>query len=197
MALRLAATLTLLCATLAAPALANPRLVSFTDPAGDASPVGDVVGAQLSFDSATGAWTVTWQAAAAHPFTGNARFDLNLFDTTLAPFSSNSFPQVSLDADMNFGAGTATQFSYSGTTPFLTNWQIGDTISTGNGTRFYSTEVALDVVGRDIMITTAPVTGSDPARAIPEPATLAMLLAGMGLLGWTTLRRRTGKPLVW
>ncbi len=67
--------------------------ITWADAAGDAGRVGDVVSAQLTFDS-TGAWTATWQASAANPFTGNARFNLNLFDTALGNVNAAAAPQV-------------------------------------------------------------------------------------------------------
>ncbi len=177
---RLAAS-ALLCAALAGPALAGPRSVTFLDPAGDAGPVGDATSATLSWDSANGHWTALWQADPAHPFTGNARFNLNLFDTTLTPFTSSSYPQLTLDGFMNFGAGSATTFSYAGTDALLMGWQIGDVLSTGNGSSFYSGVMDQASAGRDILLTRAVVTGSDATRQLPEPGTLALLGAGLAI----------------
>lgn len=177
----------LLCCALG-PANAGPtKTVSFTDASGDPGPVGDVVAAQLSFDN-TGAWTATWLADPAHPFTGNVSFDLNLFDTALGTFSAASFPQVTLDGFVDFGAASATQYSYAGHTAFLSNWNIGDIISTGNGTRFESGAVQQDSpFGRDTMLTSAPVIGS-----VPEPASAALVLAGVAVMTWLRARRKRG-----
>jgi hypothetical protein len=166
-------------------AMAADMSITWTDAAGDAGPVGDVVSAQLTFDS-TGAWTATWQASAANPFTGNARFNLNLFDTALGNVNTAAAPQVSLDALHDFGTGTATFFSYSGTTPFLGMWHVGDVVSTGNGVTFLSGEVDMTPpYQRDNLLTQATITG-----AIPEPESYAMLVAGLALLGFKVRRKK-------
>ena len=163
--------------------LAGNMNIVWTDAVGDFGPGGDVVSAQLSFDS-TGAWTATWAASADHPFTGYARFNLNLFDTALGNGTTAIAPQVSLDWIQDFGVQSTTFFSYSGTTPYLANWQIGDQVSTGNSTNFLSGVVAMNTpYGRDNLVSVATIVG-----AIPEPGTFAMMLAGLGMLGFTARR---------
>lgn len=158
-------------------AAAGPLTLQWTDPAGDGSPVGDVVGVQLQWD-ASGAWTASWTASAAQPFTGNARFNLNLFDTALGNLATATAPQLSLDALHDFGSGTALSFSYGGQSAYLSNWQVGDSVSTGNLTNFYSGVVNLGAAGgRDIMATQARVTGS-----LPEPGSASLVAAALGLL---------------
>lgn len=84
----------LLALALGAPfAGAGPLAAQWSDPAGDASPVGDVVGAQLRWDAGSAR-----TADAAHPFTDKARFNLNLFDTALGTLATATAPQLSLDA---------------------------------------------------------------------------------------------------
>lgn len=149
----------------------------WTDPAGDGTSVGDAVAVDLSFDAA-GAWTATWWSAPGNAFHGNVRFNLNLFDTALGNLAAAHFPQLSLDASHDFGAGSATQFSYSGQAAFLTQWQVGDLVSTGNLTNFYSGLVDLDTPAhRDILLTQAPLTGT-----LPEPGTAALAVLALGLL---------------
>jgi hypothetical protein len=168
-----------------ASALAASMNLVWTDAIGDFGPVGDVVSGQLSFDS-TGAWTATWTASADRPFTGYARFNLNLFDTALGNVTTAIAPQVSLDWIQDFGAQTTTSFSYSGTTPYLANWQIGDQVSTGNSTNFLSGVVGMNTpYGRDNLVSVSTIVG-----AIPEPGTCAMMLAGLGMLGFTARRRK-------
>lgn len=167
-------------------AQANLLSVSWTDPAGDPGSVGDVVGANLTFDSLSGAWTVSWWADPAHAFTGNARFNLNLFDTALGNPVGAVAPQVSLVGFHNFGSSHATFFSYSGTTPYLTHWHVGDHVVTGNTTNFLSGTVNMNApYGRDNMVTIGVIT-----MAVPEPETYAMLLAGMLVLGAVAQRRK-------
>lgn len=166
-------------------AAAGPLSVQWSDPAGDASPVGDVVGAQLLWD-ASGNWTATWNADAAHPFTGNARFNLNLFDTALGDLATATAPQLSLDALHDFGSGTALAFSYTGQSPYLVNWQVGDTVSTGNNSNFISGVVNLDANGgRDNMVTQAQVTGS-----VPEPGTWPLTAFALAVLVLSSRRPR-------
>jgi hypothetical protein len=165
-------------------AMAQTMAVEWTDPAGDGGPVGDATFARLSFD-VTGAWTAYWRADPAHPFTGNARFNLNLFDTALGTAEGASAPQVSLDGFVNFGATTATGFSYSGVSPFLANWHAGDTVVTGNGTHFLSGAVSMDSpYGRDNLWSSGIIT-----TAVPEPAKYGLLLAGLGVLVVMARRR--------
>jgi hypothetical protein len=168
----------LLALALGAPlAGAGPLVVQWTDPIGDASPVGDVVGAQLQWDTG-GAWTAQWTADAAHPFTGNARFNLNLFDTALGNLATATAPQLSLDATHDFGSATALAFSYSGQSAYLANWHVGDTVSTGNTSNFMSGVVNVDnPSGRDNMVAQTQIMGS-----VPEPSMPALLALGMGLL---------------
>ena len=172
-------------------ALAYTMSVEWTNPAGDGRPVGGPVGnvsfARLSFDAA-GAWTAYWRADPLHPFTGNAVFDLNLFDTALGTAVGATAPQVSLDGFRNFGTSTATEFSYSGNTPYLANWHVGDTVVTGNVTNFMSTAVSMDSPwGRDDLLARATIT-----TAVPEPANYGLLLAGLGVLAVVARRRKDG-----
>jgi hypothetical protein len=165
--------------------------VSFSDPQGDKGPVGDVISAQLTFDQ-TGAWTAHWRADPTSPFTGDARFNLNLFDTALGDLASAWTSQVNLDGFHNFGSATATDFSYSGTTSYLATWHIGDVISTGNGTNFESGVVdQVTPYGRDKLLTSASVTST-----IPEPQTsLLLLAAGSAMALMRRLKSLKGRRL--
>jgi hypothetical protein len=164
-------------------ATAGPLSLQWSDPAGDGSPVGDVVAVQLQWD-ANGAWTASWSADSAHPFTGDARFNLNLFDTALGSLASAAAPQLSLDAVHDFGSGSSLSFSYGGQSAFLANWHVGDSVSTGNMTNFYSGVVNLGAAGgRDIMATQARITGQ-----LPEPGSVSLVAGALGLL---LLSRRT------
>jgi len=165
-------------------AMAHTMSVEWSDPTGDGGPVGDASFVRLSFD-ASGAWTAYWRADPARPFTGNARFNLNLFDTALGAVDGAAAPQVSLDGFWNLGTSTATEFSYSGHTPFLANWHVGDTVVTGNGTNFLSGVVNLETpYGRDNLWASGTITA-----AVPEPAKYGLLLAGLGVLVVVARRR--------
>lgn len=173
------------------PALAAPLMsIHWSDSVGDGSSVGDVVWAQLDFDS-SGNWTATWHADAAHPFHGNARFNLNLFDTALGNLAAATAPQVSLDALHDFGGGSASEFSYGGQAAFLANWHVGDALSTGNGTHFLSGVVNLDnPSSRDNMRTQALVTGT----VAEAPVLMLLAVSGMALLA--AQHRRLRKQVV-
>lgn len=174
------------CLGLAQGASAADLVVSWTDLAGDGGPVGDAVAARLRFDAASGSWTAFWEASPANPFTGHARFNLNLFNAAQGNPATAPGPQVSLASIVDFGTGTATRYSYSGITPFLATWHAGDLIATGNGATFQSGVVDMNSpYGRDIL-------GGDGrlAAAVPEAETFAMLLAGLGLVAFASRRRR-------
>jgi hypothetical protein len=166
-------------------AVGGPLIVQWSDPAGDASTAGDVAGVQLQWD-ASGHWTATWNADPAHPFTGNARFNLNLFDTALGNLGTATAPQLSLDALHDFGSGTALVYSYAGQSPYLADWQVGDIVSTGNGSHFVSGLVDLDAIGsRDNLLTQAPVTAS-----VPEPGSWPLIVIALGVLVLSSKRPR-------
>jgi hypothetical protein len=168
---------------------ASGMIVKWTDTAdtiGEKAPVGYVLTATLIFDS-SGAWTATWEASTANPFHGNARFNLNLFDTALGDVGTATTSQVNLDGFHNFGSSSATLFSYSGTTTFLANWHVGDQVSSGNFTNFLSGAVDMNSpYGRDNLV------GLSTIAAVPEPETYAMMMAGLGMIGFIVRRRRTG-----
>ncbi|MEJ6001249.1 PEP-CTERM sorting domain-containing protein [Paucibacter soli] len=177
-ALRYAATamLALLCAA----AQANTFSVQWQDLAGDGGPVGDVIAVHLVF-SDSGAWTATWQADALHPFSGHARFNLNLFNTALGDLASAHAPQLSLDGFQDFGAGSSAEFSYSGQAAYLANWHAGDSISTGNGSNFISGAVSQQSpFGRDNLLTQGRV-----ASHVPEPSSVLLTSMALALAGLT------------
>lgn len=163
--------------------------VQWTDPVGDGSAVGDVVSIRLDFD-ATGAWTARWRADAAHPFTGKARFNLNLFDAALGNPATATTSQANLDADHDFGSASVTDFGYSGVSAALTPWSVGDVIVTGNNSTFLSGIVDLGMSQtRDNVVASARVQAD-----VAEPGTLALWLTAFLVLPMTRGGRwaRTG-----
>lgn len=163
-------------------ALAYTMVVEWADGA-DITSVGDVTAARLSFDS-SGSWQALWRADPLRPFTGNMRFNLNLTDRDVGSALPATGPQLTLDAFHDFGSATATSFSYSGMTPYLANWHVGDRVMTSDifvkaHSSFYSGTVDMSTPAqRDRLVAQATIM-----QAIPEPETWAMMLAGLGLLG--------------
>lgn len=175
-------------ALLARPASAYTLVVEWTDGV-DSTTVGDVTSARLSFDS-SGSWQALWRADPLRPFTGNMRFNLNLTDRDVGSALPATGPQLTLDGFHDFGSGTATSFSYTGMTPYLANWHVGDRVMTSDSfvkahSSFYSGTVDMNTpTQRDRLVAQAIIT-----QAIPEPETWAMMLAGLGLLGAAAARR--------
>ncbi|HTY98489.1 MAG TPA: hypothetical protein VMB75_01550, partial [Rhodocyclaceae bacterium] len=102
-----------------------------------------------------------------------------LFDLALGDVNSATAPQVSLDFVYDFGSSEATQFSYSGTTPFLANWHIGDQVASGNGSNFLSGAVDENPpYNRDNLMSVGTITGT-----VAEPESGGLVLLGIGLMG--------------
>lgn len=171
-------------------AQASSYTVQWQDLEGHAGPVGDAVQVRLDFND-SGAWTATWRADAAHPFSGHARFNLNLFDTALGNLSNAHAPQLSLDLIHDFGNTSATEFSYSGQSAYLANWHAGDMVSTGNGSNFISGLVNMDnPTARDNLLAEARIVSR-----LPEPSSVLLTSMSLAAMGFTAtsaalLRRR-------
>lgn len=89
----------------------------------------------------------------------------------------------------NWGGGLLTQNGSS-----VTGWE-------GNGLlKFIGTYTDILFTTPDYEYfygaTVGAVDAIPPASVIPEPATYALILIGMGLMGWTTRRRKQGVNLV-
>ena len=163
-------------------ALALPYSATWNDASGDGPVVGDVVSARLSFDG-SGNWQAVWQASSAHPFTGNLRFNLNLWDLAIGNISTAVAPQLNLVDIADLGSSSVTTHSYSGFNAFLANWHVGDEIITGdalvNASEHFNSGIVelASPFGRDNLIARAVVTGT-----VPEPGLLGLVLLGAAAL---------------
>jgi hypothetical protein len=177
------------------PVAAYTMYVEWTDVVGEITTVGDLGSVRLSFDS-SGSWEALWRADPLRPFTGNIAFNLNLTDRDFGDVTQATGPQVSLSALHDFGSGTATSFTYSGSEAFLGNWQAGHRVITSNifvgaHGRYASGIEDLNVSSqRDRLSAQATIM-----QAVPEPETYAMMLIGLGLLG-VVARRRKQAPMI-
>ncbi len=91
---------------------------------------------------------------------------LSLFDSSGTAFSTNALP-----ASLDFAAFNSSSFYYT-----------------------YSSTATHAMMGANGMLTSLTVSpvsgGGNSITPVPEPETYAMLLAGLGLLGWTARRRQ-------
>jgi len=119
---------------------------SYLDPVADHTGTIDVTRMVVAFDNATGAYMVILRATTAHPFVGEFRVNINLFNPDVDP--ANSLFQ---DAENDFNLATATtKLVLTGTDPNLLAWNDGDRVATntnvslGNppGTTFFRSSVA-------------------------------------------------------
>src|SRR5439155_18475088 len=67
---------------------------SFGDPAGDQRGAIDVTGMVMTFERKHGSYMIVLTAAAAHPFTGKFRVNINLYDPDVLKRDPTSSPSV-------------------------------------------------------------------------------------------------------
>jgi len=114
---------------------------------------------------------------------------LDLTGTTTTIFGSVSYSTVSGQATLDNGFGYFERFPSTNFTPYPFSREFGNTMtglalySPGNGgfTRFFLTQAVYNATGTAANFVSAPV---------PEPETCAMLIAGLGLLGFAARRRK-------
>jgi hypothetical protein len=99
---------------------------SITDPVGDQTGTIDVTGMVMTFDH-NGAFTIDLTADAAHPFTGQFRVNINVYNPS-APAQSSFFSDNVNDYDL--GSTTTTTLSLTGSNLTLKHWKAGNQVAT-------------------------------------------------------------------
>ncbi len=119
------------------PAHATLLRFNFTDGVGQDSdpgffyPIGaiDLTGLQVTFDDTTGAYEATFTAAAANPFQGDFRLNINLFNPDTG-FGNAATPSAFNDTGNDFHLGSPqTTVILTGTSSNLTFWDVGDRVA--------------------------------------------------------------------
>jgi hypothetical protein len=113
--------------------------LTYTDPTADSTtaPI-DVSGMTMTWDKFTGGYTITLTADAAHPFTGQFRVNLNLYDPS-APSASSFFQRVCSKcntfspkrnvSDFDLGTNRETSLTFGGSNKVLESWSSGDQVA--------------------------------------------------------------------
>lgn len=104
---------------------------SFDDPVGDNTGPVDVVNMTLSFDKATGNYTIILTADSANPFRGDFRVNINLFNPDTGTTDPN--PSFFQDVVNDFSLTTPTDtLTLTGRNPRLQAWNAGDRVATNS-----------------------------------------------------------------
>jgi hypothetical protein len=183
-------------------ASASTLSFAFTDPAGDSqADGGDLTGMSFVFDDVTGDYTITFTADAAHPFSGQIRLNVNLFD----PDTGSTYvdPAFFQDTGNDFDLATpTTTLVLTGTNTRLTSWGAGDRVAanqypfgtaSGDGSEFYTqlTDLPLQGAGcgahQDCL---GPLDTTNFVYIAPEPTSAILVAGGLAALGRSRRVRR-------
>jgi hypothetical protein len=109
------------------PRSGDPELLELVvqDPVGDQTGASDIVEFRLRFDPETGEYQIEIEADAAHPFDGEMRININLYNPAKSSFFSDAMNDVVLSASM-------TKLTLSGSHPELRKWAVGDSVHTNS-----------------------------------------------------------------
>ena len=193
----------------AVPAQATPLILHFSDPVGDGTSTIDLSGMHLSFDNATGAYTILMTATSAKPFLGAFRLNVNLFnadrDSELVNtgFFSDTLNDFNLDS-------SATEMSWTGISLVLKNWHAGDRVAInesafGVPAVFVGPPVSMTAFHTEVLdflpdSISGPLWGGEDqvfgepystVQDVPDAGS-SLLLLGIGLAGLRVWRGRRG-----
>ncbi len=108
-----------------------PLSFSVLDPVGDQTGPVDVTSMVMSFDNTTGQYAIVLTADAAHPFVGQFRININLFDPDVGTTNPNPsfFSDVHSDFDLT---NPTTTLTFTGTQLNLEAWAAGQRVFTNS-----------------------------------------------------------------
>jgi hypothetical protein len=122
----------------------TPTVLSLTysDPVADQTGPVDVSGMTMTWDQGKKNYTVTLTADPNHPFTGQFRVVLNMYDPT-APSKDTFFrrtcrkcdsfsPSQNKGVDFDLGTATQTSLTFTGRNKVLKFWAAGDEVATNS-----------------------------------------------------------------
>jgi PKD repeat protein len=110
---------------------ALPLTFSVLDPVGDQTGPVDVVSMVLNFDNATGQYEIVLTADAAHPFVGDFRININLYNQDLG--TTNPDPAFFGDAGNDFSLSVpTTTITLTGTSTSLVAWAAAHRVFTNS-----------------------------------------------------------------
>lgn len=120
--------------------------ISFADPVGDNTGPIDITGLLMTFDNATGNYSITLSTTNANPFVGQFRVNVNLFNPDV-PATESFFTATT--RDFNLSSATTNLVLTGGNSNLLT-WRAGNRVATsteaglGNppGASFFRTSVS-------------------------------------------------------
>lgn len=144
----------------------------------------------VNFDSDLYSWD-SYNAVGSGPG-GTGYFDAFIVTISSTGYywnSSPSDPQLASPSQFVWGG---TNYSDGVLENYTTAASYGDVISASGGTSSttWYVSVVLDTKSQPQTDTLHPSYGSFHVSAVPEPETYAMLLAGLGLIGFSIRRRR-------
>jgi hypothetical protein len=175
-------------------ALGDLSYFRFDDPVGDQIGMTDVVRMDFSFDQATGAYTILLTADAAHPFQGDFRININIFNADTG--TTNPTPSFFTDTGNDYySVSPVSTFTLTGTNANLKSWDVGDRVATssvpfGNpdsSSYFRSMvwELPFPSPGEDI------IAYGDSAVIVPVPGAVLLGAVGLSVAGWRLRRSQT------